>query len=307
MCTARVHFLRILVLMLTCISARPTDANADTRKRNHEPTEVYGPPNAAVALRIGNGGAGPTGILRALAEDFITHHALQADIAWIQNITRLTLDNLRHAEIDVGLTYEPWLEERAQIESWGSDYAMVFYDHFLIVGPKGNPAGVVPTDTPGQAFAKIAAHAEGHRKPIFLSRDDGSGTNRKEQAFWRQGGLRPWEASPPWYIRDPVFPQEALMHADMLEVYTLTDRGTWLSTHEQLAHTEVFLQGTQDLLNPCHALLGPMPSPMAVAFYGYLLSHRAQTIIADFGRDRYNGEALFAPAAASQHTLLSAN
>ncbi len=298
-------FWRILLLVAACIGGRP--AAADTRARNHEPTEIYGPPNAAVALRIGNGGAGPTGILRALAEDFIIHHKLQADIAWVQNITRLTLDNLRHAEIDVGLTYEPWLEERAQIERWGTDYAMVFYDHFLVVGPKDNPAGVGASDTPAQAFAKIAAHAEAQHKPMFLSRDDASGTNRKEQAFWRQCGLRPWEQASAWYVRDPVFPQEALMHADILGLYTLTDRGTWLSTHDQMGGTAVFLQGAKELLNPCHALLGPMPSPMAVAFYGYLLSHRAQAIIADFGRDRYNGEALFAPAASQQRTLLSAN
>ena len=264
------------------------------------PAEIYGADNAPVVLRVGNGGAGPTGILRALAEDFLTARQLPGAVAWYQNISRFTLQALHQQLIDVALVYEPESAQRAIRAGWAARAVPVFNDHFLLVGPQDNPAGLQPGDSARQAMARIAQQGElPPQRPLFLSRDDDSGTNHREQLLWVADGLMPWAEMPqlPWYQRAPVFPAAALQRADRQGLYTLTDRGTWLSQKAQLKNSRVWVQGGAELLNPCQALLSNQASPLARDFVDYLSSARAQQLIASFGVARFNGAALFTPAA----------
>ena len=60
-----------------------------------------------------------------------------------------------------------------------------------------------------------------------------------------------------------------------------------------LKNSVIYVQGGTALLNPCFALTGKNPTPTAIGFLHYLHSDRAQQLIADFGKDRYAGDALF--------------
>jgi ABC-type tungstate transport system permease subunit len=65
-----------------------------------------------------------------------------------------------------------------------------------------------------------------------------------------------------WYHQYPRFPLQALKAASVLNEYTLTDRGIWLSSAQEVtSKLKIFAQGgdvdpNDPLLNPAHVLLG---------------------------------------------------
>lgn len=90
--------------------------------------------------------------------------------------------------IDVGITYTPSAEKIAidqGIALSPSYYA--FRDHFLLVGPKSNPANLSESDDILTMFSKMFNVAENIKTdpPVrFLSRYDKSATNIKESLLW---------------------------------------------------------------------------------------------------------------------------
>lgn len=261
-------------LFMTCYGS--ISAAESTMERPTTPTEIYGPAKAEIALILGNGGAGPTCVLQALSEDFIALEDLNIRIAWIQSISRLTLENLKEKVLDISLTYESQPEFQALREGWASNRTLVFNDHFIIVGPKNNPAGVLPSDSPEEAFTKIAS------KGKFFSRNDLSGSNQRERMIWQSIGIRPWENNSEWYVTETLFPTDSLRKSDKENLYTLTDRGTLIALQSELSNMAVYVQQSENLMNRCHALLQNNPSPLAIKFLDYLKSPRAQALIATY-------------------------
>ncbi len=286
------NFLPILFLIIFVNNA--SAKTIDTLQISVKPKEIYGN-EKNIKIRIGNGGAGPTGILRALAEDFLKEKNKDYGIAWYQDISVNTLSQLKNKVIDLALVYEKKQGEEAQKEGWATNYTPIFNDHFLIVGPKKNPAKIEKSDSLGKIFLKIARLGDETSAKTFLSRDDNSGTNVKEKSIWQSVKLQPWRDNSPWYFKHSVFPRDALLYANEGELYTITDWGTWLSNKENIASLKIFLSGGKTLLNPCFALTGKNLSPEAAEFLEYLKSERAQNLIADFGKEKF-GEALFTKA-----------
>lgn len=91
---------------------------------------------------------------------------------------------------------------------------------------------------------------------------------------------------------------EALEAAALLHEYTLTDRGTWLSSPKNITGTlEVYKAGSNDsndmLLNPAHVLLGPQAkhAEICAQFMEWVVSSDGgQKIIAGFQK---NGQLLY--------------
>lgn len=244
--------------------------------RSTIPTEIYGPKEANLELLIGNGGAGPTCLIQALAEDFIKQRELNIQIVCIHPISRLTLENLKDGIIDISLTYEAVPELKAIEEGDANERTLIFNDHFILVGPKGNPAKISKSDSVEEAFNKIAIS-----ESLFFSRNDHSGTNEKERLIWNALGLHPWNASS-WYYSEHLFPTDSLMKADAEGCYTLTDRGSFLMIKESLSNTAVYIQNDSSLINRCHAMLTCNPKAYAKLFLEYLKSKRAQELISHY-------------------------
>lgn len=262
--------------LLTC-ALITSSISSDIRQT--VPTEIYGPEGANLELLIGNGGAGPTCLIQALAEDFIKHAELHIQIGWIQTISRLTLENLKEGIIDISLTYEAEPELKAIDEGYATERTLIFNDHFILVGPKPNPAGIFKSDSVEDAFNKIAMS-----ESRFFSRNDHSGTNEKERLIWSALQLQPWDASSDasWYFSEHLFPADSLKKADKEGCYTLTDRGTFLMINESLSNTSVYLQNDIGFINRCHAMLQINPNPYAMLFLEYLKSERAQELISHY-------------------------
>ena len=272
------------------------------------PTSVYGNPENVV-LRIGNGGAGQAGLLEALANAYIEARAVSGQpplgVAWYRSDTTATLAYLKDGTVGVGLTYNEAAEAIAVSDGYASAYAYAFRDHFCIVGPSSNPAGLVPGADASSLFQKLYTAAQAGTTPPtrFLSRFDKSATNIKESQLWVTIGQVPW-ATPysTWYHVFLDFPIQALEAAATLGQYTLTDWGTWLSADPSVTRTlTIFRKGEDDaadvLLNPCHALASTRTSPaeqaVAIDYITWLVSTTGQAMIAGFEK---NGHALYSPA-----------
>lgn len=265
----------------------PSGSSTPTSK----PTEVYGPASGPVNVAVANGGAGPTGIIRALAEDYVKANGNNFFIAWYESISKNSIYEVENNIVDMAWVYVQAEIDAAVKAGYGKDGGVVFNDHFLIVGPKSNPAKLATTDTANQAFQKIAS-----TQSKFFSRDDGSATIVKEHSIWAMLSLTPWEGTNSWYEKKQVFPPQALQGADKDNAYTLTDRGTWLSNMGLIKNLDIYIQGSPLLLNPCSCLLRQDGTADAQKFWAYLMTDRAQTIIKNFGMDTHNGFALFTPS-----------
>lgn len=111
----------------------------------------------------------------------------------------------------------------------------------------------------------------------------------------------PWAtAYSTWYHQYIAFPIQALTAAILLDEYTLTDRGTFLSLPADLTNRTVIYKAATDgaddqLLNPAHLLIGKLaPNPgTANAFAQWLVSSRGQDVIIGFKK---NGQQLYSPA-----------
>lgn len=266
--------------------------------------EIYGNPSNPILFRIGNGGAGYTGILKLLAEQFITTHGGDFRIGWVANHSRHTQAALLADIVQVALTYEPHNEALAIEEGWCRRVCRAFNDHFILVGPKANPAGLREGDNIGKAMRSLGASAGDGKVPIiFHTRGDGSATYFREQKLWKAAQVD--TTSPTWLRTHAVPPYEALVKAAAESAYLLTDRATYLTAKRDavIPNMRVYVEGGAELLNPCSVLVNTMvphtdAQREACEFAEWLSGAEAQGLVRGYGRDWALGKALFTVARA---------
>ncbi|KAL7931674.1 hypothetical protein V8C35DRAFT_309209 [Trichoderma chlorosporum] len=265
--------------------------------------------NGAIQLAIGNGGAGQSGLIKALADayikDSVSNGSKPFRVAWYTSDTTYSIEYLKTGLLDVGITYSPAAEKIAidqGIALSPSYYA--FRDHFLLAGPKSNPANISKSTDIYSMFSQIRQVAENEQTtpPVrFLSRYDKSATNIKDSFIWVSIGQVPWAtAYSTWYHQYIAFPIQALTAAILLDEYTISDRGTYLSLDAKLRNQMVIYKAGSDnaddpLLNPAHLLIGKKaPHPkIASDFAEWLVGKRGQDVVIGFKKD---GQQLYSPA-----------
>jgi ABC-type tungstate transport system permease subunit len=270
---------------------------------------VYGDPTATLGFRLGNGGAGHTGLLRELCEAFIRCHDEKFRIEWVINHSRHTQIALLGDIVQVGLTYEPEWEDIGIAEGWAERVTMAFHDRFILVGPVSNPANVTAGADIKVAMREIATHGEksraagGHQEALFHSRGDGSATHYKELQLWGLCGIDLAYAKS-WRRRIPLTPYEALRRADQDEAYAITDRATFLTARKDgvVSNLQVYVEDGKHLINPCAALINTKAprNSLAREFAHWLASEEAQGIIENFGKKWRLQLPIFAPKSRAQ-------
>jgi tungstate transport system substrate-binding protein len=202
-------------------------------------------------------------------------------------------------EADVLLVHSP-AAEKTFVEAGNADAAgriEVMYNDFLLIGPTNDPAkvGTTASDDAVAAFKAIY-----DTKSVFISRADDSGTFKKEQAIWLAAALTP---SGDWYVEAAAGMGDVIAMANEKLGYTLSDRATWLNLADT---TELKLLCEKDpsgILKNQYSVICVNPdkneninSEGAKAFQEWLLSDKVQTLIGEYGVEKY-GEQLFVPNA----------
>jgi tungstate transport system substrate-binding protein len=197
-------------------------------------------------------------------------------------------------DVDVVVTHSPAQEAAFLAAGHGHERVPFAYNHFLIVGPAADPAGLGGR-SPAEAFRILYEQA----KHPFVSRGDDSGTHTREKALWTAAGLDHAKIrdSGKWYVEAGLGMGPTLSMAAELGAYTLTDIGTFLAYRGDLdlvptvAHGEALLNVYAVIV--CTKAANP---DGAAALAAFLTGEAGQTLIGDFGRETH-GTNLFTPCA----------
>ncbi|CAE6423786.1 unnamed protein product [Rhizoctonia solani] len=274
--------------------------------------------NAPVRLRISNGGAGLSGLVGALANAYINYKVDEVKteepfaIAWVRGDTTETINYLGSGQADIGITYNKAAECQAVSDGVAARRVYGFRDHFYLAGPPSNPAGLQEFKSGAQSesiltqFQKIVR--TGNNDTLspptrFLTRYDKSATNIKDSELFVAVGQVPWAyAYSKWYHQYVAYPIDALTAAAQLGEYTITDRGTWLSTPTNITSQLIRYNEGQDdpvqstagqpegpadpLLNPAFFLTGTKVcesnKQLADDFLTWVISEQGQKVVEDF-------------------------
>jgi tungstate transport system substrate-binding protein len=129
---------------------------------------------------------------------------------------------------DLLITHNPKIEEKFIQDGYGVKRFPFAYNHFILVGPKDDPAKVKGLSLL-EAFKKIATMK--NKKIKFISRGDNSGTHLKEKEFWKKINIKP---KPNFYLQSGSGMLQTLLIASEKKAYTLTDEATFVTNKQKL-------------------------------------------------------------------------
>lgn len=197
----------------------------------------------------------------------------------------------RNGDVDVVLVHSRGAEDKFVSAGYGVYRRDVMANDFIIVGPRGDPAGIRGESDVAAALERIAK-----KKSRWFSRGDDSGTHKKEATLWKAAALQPLGR---WYASLGQGMGKTLLAANEKRGYTLTDRGTYLAMIAgKKISLEVLVEGDERLFNPYGVIaVNPKRHPhvrfaLAKKYIEFLTSEQGQLLIAGF---RLNGKVLFHP------------
>jgi tungstate transport system substrate-binding protein len=240
-----------------------------------------------------------TGLLQSILPEFERRCGCRVDVIAVGTGQALELG--RRGDVDVLLVHAREAESKFVAEGHGVRRDDVMYNDFVVVGPEGDPAGIVKTRRASLALSAIAAATI-----PFASRGDRSGTHTKELELWTSAGLIP-ASTASWYLSVGQGMGETLTFANQRQAYALTDRATWLSMRDRLNRLRLLFGGDTLTTNPDADLrndygviaVNPKTHPgvrasLATQFVEWLLSGPCQRRIGAFGLERF-GQPQFYP------------
>jgi tungstate transport system substrate-binding protein len=208
--------------------------------------------------------------------------------------TGQALDTARRGDADVVFVHAKALEEKFVAEGFGVQRHAVMYNDFVVIGPKGDPAGINGSKDVAAALKAIKA-----KGAAFISRGDKSGTHVAEVNLWKVAGVDIAADKGAWYKEIGQGMGAALNTAAASEAYVLSDRGTWLAFKNK-ADLVIAVEGDRRLFNQYGVMLvNPQKHPSVKQDWGqqfvdWVVSPAGQRAIADY---KINGEQLFYPNA----------
>lgn len=228
------------------------------------------------------------GLLDSLLPPF--ERSQRVDIKVIAVGTGAALEMARRRDADVVIVHAPELERRYANDGHLAGGRLVMRNDFVLVGPPDDPAGAASAAAPEDVLRAIAGRA------LFVSRGDGSGTEVRERALWREAGIEPDTLDT--RVETGQGQGATLFVASERGGYALTDRATFTVLAPRV-RLKIVLEGGQRLVNEYRVHRVPTEDARsaahAEAFVDYLLSAEAQELIGRFGVARF-GRQLFMPA-----------
>jgi tungstate transport system substrate-binding protein len=208
--------------------------------------------------------------------------------------TGQAIDVGRRGDADVLFVHARPMEEKFVADGFGVRRFPVMYNDFVLIGPKGDPAGIAGAKDIAAALRAIKA-----KGAPFVSRGDRSGTHQAELALWKAAGVDIASDRGPWYREIGQGMGAALNTASAMGAYTLSDRGTWISFKNR-GDLVISVEGDKRLFNQYGVILvNPAKFPhvkkeFGQAFIDWLISPEGQKTIAGY---KIDGQQLFFPDA----------
>lgn len=216
------------------------------------------------------------------------------EVRVISQGTGQALDTGRRGDADVVFVHARAQELKFVEEGFSLERKPVMYNDFVLIGPKGDPAGIAGTKDIAAALVKIQ-----EKGAPFVSRGDKSGTHIAELALWKTAGVDLDAKKGAWYREIGQGMGAALNSANAMGAYVLSDRGTWLSFKNR-GDLVISVEGDRRLFNQYGVMsVNPAKHPHVKfndgkLFVDWLTSAEGQKAIADY---KIDGQQLFFPNA----------
>ncbi len=220
-------------------------------------------------------------------------------LRFIPKGTGAAIQDAKHGLADAIIVHARSKEVKFMEEGYGVNRKVFAYNFFVIVGPSDDPAGIRGM-SPAEALKKIVqAGREG--KAVWVSRDDGSGTNTKEVELWRAAGYSYADLrNESWFRSTGAGMGKTLLYTNAAGAYTISDIGTYLKYRKDgLIDLDVLVNRGEELIN-VYSIIIVKPDKFKKDFEGammlaeWLVSEKGQKIIGEYGREEY-GQPLFYP------------
>jgi tungstate transport system substrate-binding protein len=251
------------------------------------PVACGGPPRNELVLATTTS-VQDTGLLDSLLPPFEQSQRVHVKVIAVG--TGAALEMARRGDADVVIAHAPELEQRYTDEGHLIGGRLVMRNDFVLVGPPGDTARAAEAGGLDAALHAIAAGGQ------FVSRGDGSGTEERERALWRDAGIAPDTLA--MRVETGQGQGATLFVASERGAYALTDRATFTVLGTRLS-LRIVAEGDPRLGNEyrVHRVRSDRErsSAHAQALVDYLVSAEAQQLIGRFGVDRF-GRRLFVPA-----------
>ena len=227
-----------------------------------------------------------SGLLNVLLPPFEKQNNVKVDVIAVGTGQALKIGEA--GDVDVVFVHARKLEDKFVADGFGLNRRDVMYNDFVIIGPKGDPAGVAKAKTAAEALKMIAT-----KGATFISRGDKSGTHTKEKEIWHAAGVEPKGS---WYVEAGQGMGPVITMATERQGYTLADRGTYNAFKGQKTDLLILFQGEKGLFNPYGVIaVNPKKHPhvkydLAMRFIDYVTGAEGQKIIADY---KAHGEPVF--------------
>lgn len=214
-----------------------------------------------------------TGLLSHILPKFTQQTGIKVDYTAVGSGAALKMG--RQGKVDVLLVHAPTAKDKYMQEGYGNRREFIMFNYFVLVGPKE----LINSKDLSSSLQLIAKN-----ELLFFSRGDNSGTHKKEQVLWES--IKKDPVGELWYIETGLGMAATLKAADAEQGYILTDRGTWISTKDQL-NLKIVYENDSQLLNPYSAIVvrslkQKIQTELANKFVNWLLSDQGQNLIATF-------------------------
>ena len=202
----------------------------------------------------------------------------------------------KRGDVDVLLVHAPAAEQQFIADGYGSARQPIAYNYFILLAPPTDPAAAAASGNILNALKNIS-----EQQLLFLSRGDDSGTHKKELALWQrlaQQQTRPINYDRNWYIEAGVGMGQAIIIAEELGAYVISDTGTYLHLRDKVTLQPLELPPSDLLYNPYSVIrINPQRHPhvnsaLAKQFSDWLATPQTRQRIANY---RLFGESLFTP------------
>ena len=221
--------------------------------------------------------------------EFAFEKEFKIDVRFVSVGTGQAIKNAKNGDADILMVHSKQDEVNFMKEGYGLERVEVMYNDFIIVGPIHDPSKLRDANNIVDAMQKLKSG-----KAPFLSRDDNSGTNKKELSLWKLAEID-ISKNYKWYLRNGLGMGITLNMASEIGAYTITDRATWLSFNNK-KYLDILFEKEKSLYNPYGLIVvNPKIFPHvnyehSMIFLNWLLSANGKSIINGF---KINGQQLF--------------
>ena len=227
-----------------------------------------------------------TGLMDMLSEFFQIETGIE--VRTIAVGTGTAISNAKNGDGDVLLVHSKSDELLFIEEGYGISRHELMYNDFIVVGPRDDPARI--SETKNIKDVMTILHLPEFK---FISRDDNSGTHKKELSLWRNNNLSLPNTKN--YIKSGSGMATTLNIASEMQAYTLTDRGTWLSFANN-NNLKILFENDKSLHN-AYGIIAVNPKMFphveyekSLKFINWLINGNGKKLIQSF---EINGEKLF--------------